>query len=140
MLELLVLRIIFAGIVGFIIGVMNSKSPSARMFSMICTGAALVTIVSIEFFKTTYYPWMADPGRISAQIISALGFIGTGLIWISEDKQIKGVSNAASLWVTAILGMLIGAGLQHTSVIGTFIVVIIYWLANHITICKKKPE
>lgn len=139
MLELLFLRIVFAGIVGFIIGVINKKSPSARVFSMICMGAALVTIVSIEFFKITYYPWVADPGRLSAQIISALGFIGTGLIWVAEDKQIKGVSNAASLWITAILGMLIGAGLQHASVVGTVMVVIIYWIANHITICKKKP-
>lgn len=132
-MEWAVLKIILAGIVGLVIGLfnkyLNCLEDSARVFAIICMGAALTTIVSMEFFKSISYSWTTDPGRISAQVLSALGFIATGLIWMSEkDHKIKGVSVAASLWVTALLGMLIGAGLTSPTVLGVFFVIMVYWL------------
>ena len=59
--------------------------------------------------------WYADPGRLSAQIIVALGFIGSGLIWISPEKKVEGITTAAALWLTAIVGMAIGAGLNNVN-------------------------
>jgi putative Mg2+ transporter-C (MgtC) family protein len=132
-MEWAVLKIILAGVVGSIIGLvnkyLNSLEESARVFAIISMGAALTSIVSIDFFKSVSYTWTSDPGRISAQVISALGFLGTGLIWMSEqDNKIKGVSVAASLWVTAIMGILIGAGLTTPTVLGVFFIVLVYWL------------
>lgn len=131
---LVVLKILIAGAAGFVIGLFNrylnclEEFASVRVFAIISMGAALTSIVSVEFFKSIAYAWTSDPGRISAQVISALGFLGTGLIWMSEqDNKIKGVSVAASLWVAAIIGMLIGAGLTSPSVLGVFFVVLIYW-------------
>ncbi|HEX3011663.1 MAG TPA: MgtC/SapB family protein [Syntrophomonadaceae bacterium] len=129
----IIVKILAAGIVGFIIGLfnksLNNLEQSARVFAIISVGAALTSIISMGFFKSVSYTWTSDPGRISAQVISALGFLGTGLIWMSEkDHKIKGVSVASSLWVTAILGMLIGAGLTTPAVLGVFFVVIIYWV------------
>lgn len=141
MFELFFFRIVFAGIAGFIIGTLSRTVSTARVFAIVCMGAALVIITSTEFYRISSYPWISDPGRLSAQVISALGFIGTGLIWIStEDKRIKGLSNAANLWVTAIIGMLIGAGLQNAAIAGTFAVTIIYWAANNIIKCNKLPN
>lgn len=104
------LRILLAAAVGIIIG-LTTRTAAARMFAIICTGAALLTIVSTEFYQVIEYPWFSDPGRLSAQVIAALGFLGTGVIWISERREVKGLSVSASIWVTAILGMLIGSGL-----------------------------
>ena len=121
------IRILVAGVIGLIIGLFTTNARSARTFGLISLGAALVTIISTEFYKEIAGPWFSDPGRLSAQIVSALGFIGTGLIWITEDKQVRGLTVAASLWLTAIVGMLIGAGLGHISTSAVLIVLLIYW-------------
>jgi len=120
-----ILRIVVAAMVGTFIGV-KTDSAASRMFAIICTGATLVTIVSTEFYKVVDYPWLGDPGRLSAQIIAALGFLGTGLIWVSEKREIKGLSVAASLWLTAILGILIGCGQRITSLVILIILVMGY--------------
>lgn len=116
MLGNFLLQIIVAAVVGTLIGI-KTHSAASRMFVVICTGATLVTIVSTEFYKVVDYPWLGDPGRLSAQIIVALGFLGTGLIWVSEKREVKGLSVAASLWLTAIMGILIGTGLNLVNIV-----------------------
>jgi putative Mg2+ transporter-C (MgtC) family protein len=127
-----VLKILLAGMMGLLVGYanknLNSLEESVRVFAIISMGAALTSIISMGFSQSISFSSTSDPGRISAQVISALGFLGTGLIWMSEkDHQIRGVSVAASLWVTAILGLLIGAGLTSPVVLGVFFVVLVYW-------------
>ncbi len=116
MLGQYLLRIIVAVVVGTIIGI-RTDSAASRMFAIVCTGATLLTLVSTEFYKVVDYPWFGDPGRLSAQILVALGFLGTGLIWVSEKQEIQGLSLAASLWLTAILGIVIGSGQGITSLV-----------------------
>lgn len=125
MLGQYLLRIIVAVVVGTIIGI-RTDSAASRMFAIVCTGATLLTIVSTEFYKVVDYPWFGDPGRLSAQILVALGFLGTGLIWVSEKQEIKGISLAASLWLTAILGIVIGSGQGITSLVILIILVMGY--------------
>ena len=127
MLGSFLLRIVLAAAAGTIIG-LKTSTVAARMFAIICTGAALLTIVSTEFYKVIDYPWFSDPGRLSAQIIAALGFLGTGLIWVSEKNEVHGLSVAASIWLTAILGILIGSGLGPASLIIVFSLVIAFVL------------
>lgn len=131
--------------VGLIIGFANRYQSQAdnsipmQVFVIICVAATLVTITSTEISKGISVSWMSDPGRLSAQVISALGFLGTGIIWMSEkERKPKGVPVAASLWVTAIIGMLIGVGLQSATVLGTLFIVIIYWAYNLIVAGKDK--
>ncbi len=131
MLTQILVRIIMAGIVGMAVGIVTSRT-TARLFSIICMGAALLTLISTEYFKVLNDPWFSDPGRLSAQMVSALGFLGTGLIWVSEKNEVQGLSVAASLWVTAILGMLVGAGLENVSAAAVFIVIIIYVFSGFI--------
>lgn len=128
---------------GLIIGFANKcqnqadSSTPIRVFVMICLGATLVTITSTELF-IGISPLTSDPGRLSAQVVSALGFLGTGIIWLSEEeRKLKGVSVVASLWVTAIIGMLIGAGLNSATVLGTFFMILVYWFYNLVDSRKR---
>jgi len=128
-MDFLILRIIIAGIIGFLMGILSKQSSATRVFSIICMGAALVTIISTEFFKAIAQPWFSDPGRLSAQIVSALGFIGSGLIWINNDNKIKGIPESASLWLTAIIGILIGAGFTNATV-AVLVFILIFWVTE----------
>jgi putative Mg2+ transporter-C (MgtC) family protein len=119
------LRILVAAVIGTLIGT-RTNAEASRMFVIVCIGATLLTIVSTEFYKVLDYPWLGDPGRLSAQIIVALGFLGTGLIWVSEKQEVQGLSVAATLWVTAILGILIGTGLSVTNIAIIIFIVVIY--------------
>jgi len=138
---LYMLRILLAGLLGLLIGstiTYEEKIPSARMFSIICMGSALVTVTGIGVYQTLTISWTGDPARLPAQIISALGFLGTGFIWIQEDRTVSGISGAAAMWITAILGMLIGMGLNQASILGLFFFIIVYWLSHMVTAHYKK--
>lgn len=134
-------RIALAGLTGIIIGWASKSDPGARLFSLVCMGAALLAMVSVEYFRMLVLPGNVDPGRLSAQVISALGFIGSGLIWLAESKEVKskrvhGTPTAASLWLTAILGLLIGAGMGVTAA-GAIIFTALVLILNHIANLEK---
>jgi len=141
MLTLILVKILLAAAVGIIIGTISNRR-TALVFVIVCMGAALLTIVSTEYFKIMSFPWYGDPGRLSAQAISAIGFIGTGMIWISERNEVEGLNEAASLWLTAILGMIIGVGLQSQSIIALLVVLTFYWLYDVVMkwLQRKKRE
>jgi hypothetical protein len=65
--ETYIFRILTAAVVGYLIGLINFKHAPVKMFSIICMGAALVSITSTEFFKLLDLPWSSDPGRLTAQ-------------------------------------------------------------------------
>ncbi len=128
-------RLVLAAVIGLIMSIGADRTvTTTRTYTITCMTAALIMIVSNEFFKGLGHPHYSDPSRLSAQIISAIGFIGTGIIWMREEKDVnQGLSIAANLWVTAILGMLIGAGLQQTTVLATFLVIAILYFSNYLT-------
>lgn len=136
-------RILLAGLLGLLLGLLNKSSynsPLARLFSIVCMVSCLLTVTSLEFFKMLDLPWVSDPGRITAQVISALGFLGTGLIWIGRDNRVRGLSAGAALWVTAILGMLVGTGLNQIAIIGLVFLVLIYCSADRVAAWKHKKS
>jgi putative Mg2+ transporter-C (MgtC) family protein len=126
------LRLLLAFAVGLVVGIFSVKedqTKSSRDFVLICLGGALLSIIAVGIFQSMDIPWVGDPTRIPAQVISALGFLGAGMIWINKDNQVEGITEAASLWLTAILGMIIGAGLNELSLLGVFFIILIYWLS-----------
>jgi len=137
------LRLAIAAILGFIMGLTSNvqdNTQSSRVFSLICIGAALISITAAGIYQSMNIPWIGDPGRMPAQVISALGFLGTGMIWVTEDKRVLGMTAAASLWLTAILGLLIGAGMNHISVIGAIFFILIYKLSPFIPIRQRTKK
>jgi putative Mg2+ transporter-C (MgtC) family protein len=110
-LDLLVklgLAVLLGGIIGFEREV-SGKPAGLRTNILICVGAALLMDVSIRVGIADGHR-IGDPGRIAAQIVSGVGFLGAGTIMQSQG-MVTGLTSAATIWVVAAIGMTIGAGL-----------------------------
>jgi MgtC family len=89
----------------------RQKSAGLRTHALVGTGAALFVIVRKYGFTDVLGPHVIlDPSRVAAQIVSGIGFIGGGLIFVHGDA-VRGLTTAAIVWITAAIGMACGAGL-----------------------------
>ncbi len=80
------------------------KPAGLRTLVLVCLGSAVFTMSSFVFTSTT-----GDSGRVAAQIVTGIGFLGGGVI-LREAAGVKGTTTAASIWITAAMGMVVGAG------------------------------
>lgn len=104
-------NLILAATLGSLIGLereISGKDPSLRTFMLICLGSAIYAQVSIMVAEASSSV-SADPGRIAAQVVTGIGFIGAGAIFKSE-KGIEGLTTAALIWLTAAVGLACGFG------------------------------
>ena len=108
------LLLIIAFVLSAIIGVERQrrlKSAGLRTHTLVGLGAALFTIVSAYGFTAVLGTDVhLDPSRIAAQIVSGIGFLGAGVIFVRQNI-VNGLTTAASIWVTAAIGMACGAGM-----------------------------
>jgi putative Mg2+ transporter-C (MgtC) family protein len=90
----------------------RAKSAGLRTHTLVGVAAALIVLVSKYGFGDTIvrYAVVLDPSRVAAQIVSGIGFIGGGLIFVQRDV-VRGLTTAAIIWLTAAVGMACGAGL-----------------------------
>jgi putative Mg2+ transporter-C (MgtC) family protein len=90
----------------------RQKHAGLRTHTLVGLGAALFMLVSKYGFNDVIRTGqiMLDPSRMAAQIVSGIGFIGAGLIFVRRDS-VRGLTTAASVWVTAAIGCAAGAGL-----------------------------
>jgi putative Mg2+ transporter-C (MgtC) family protein len=90
----------------------RAKSAGLRTHTLVGVAAALIVLVSKYGFSDTIvaYQVVLDPSRVAAQIVSGIGFIGGGLIFVHRDV-VRGLTTAAIIWLTAAVGMACGAGL-----------------------------
>ncbi|OQP57967.1 MgtC/SapB family protein [Niastella populi] len=112
-------KLLSAVIIGGIIGAereYHNKSAGLRTLMLICLGSTLFTIFSMEIGRES------SPDRIAGGIVAGIGFVGAGVIFMG-GTGINGVTTAATIWVTAALGMGVGAGHQYASLIGCVILV-----------------
>lgn len=118
------LRVIIATILGAFVGYERERAGKAaglRTHGMVGFGAALFAIVSNYGFEG------GDPGRVAAQIVTGIGFIGAGVI-LHRRGNIKGLTTAATLWVTAAIGLAVGVGMVWLSATATgFIFVFLHF-------------
>ncbi|HNU22637.1 magnesium transporter MgtC [Mesotoga sp. Brook.08.YT.4.2.5.1] len=124
----LCLRLFCALVAGAMIGVTREriyKPAGLRTHSLICVGAAFITVLSTTVFVTAEH---GDPGRVAAQIVSGIGFLGAGTI-LKKGFSVKGLTTAATLWVTAAVGMGFGSGEYLLSTVVTvFAIMIVLFL------------
>ena len=108
------LAVVLGGLIGFERR-QADKPAGVRTMSLVALGAALFTIISIFGFDT------GDKGRVAAQIVTGVGFLGAGLIFRGgiDRADVRGLTTAASLWATAAVGMAIGAGLYIVGAVAT---------------------
>jgi len=109
---------------------MRQKSAGLRTYTLVGVSAALFMLISKYGFIDVLSNGrvVVDPSRVAAQIVSGIGFIGGGVIFMRRDV-VRGLTTAASVWLTAALGMACGAGLPVLAVattIGHFIIMFVF--------------
>ncbi len=126
----LVLRVLLAVALGAIIGFQRGKAEKPagmRDLVLICAGAALFTVVSIYGFG------VVDQARVAAGIVTGIGFLGAGaIIRRGEGGVVKGLTTAATIWVTAGIGLAAGAGMYILATVTTFLVLVVLLLPRRI--------
>ncbi len=140
------LNLLFAFVLASLIGLerqMKQKSAGLRTHVLVGVGAALF----MEISKFGFYDLLApgrvvlDPSRVAAQIVTGIGFIGGGLIFVRRDA-VRGLTTAAVVWVTCAIGMACGAGLVLLAVAvtaGHFITIFVYSPLSR-RISRARPE
>lgn len=116
----LFLAILLSGIIGYEREHKN-RPAGLRTHVLVCVGAAIVQVTSLEFYGQVMGNYASDPFRLGAQVISGIGFLGAGTI-IKEGNSIKGLTTAASLWAVACIGITVGTGLYKEAVFSTLAV------------------
>ena len=117
------IRIFIAMLLGGFIGIEREKSrrPAGfRTHILVCVGACMTAIIGLFVWNTMGD--ITDPMRISAQVISGIGFLGVGTILVKEHDHITGLTTAAGLWTTAAIGIACGYGFYSAALVGTLVV------------------
>lgn len=122
----LLLAMIFGGTIGFERGV-RQRAAGLRTHMLLCVGAASTMLVS-QFMYASY--GVGDPARLSAQVISGIGFLGAGTIIVTRRNQVKGLTTAATLWTTACMGLAVGVGFYVCALLMYAALIIILLLVN----------
>lgn len=120
-----IVRIFLAMFLGGIIGIEREKSKRPAGFRthiLVCVGASMTALIGL--FVWYEMGDVTDPVRISAQVISGIGFLGVGTILVKEHDHITGLTTAAGLWTTAAIGIACGYGFYSAAFLGTFVVTI----------------
>ncbi len=127
------IRLLVSLIIGIIIGLereIQHKSAGLRTSVLICVGATIFTIASLEF---NVIAGLADPSRIAAQIVTGIGFLGAGAI-IQTRHTVHGLTTAATIWVMASLGLAVGLGSYPLAIGGAILAVIVlnpfHWIEH----------
>jgi putative Mg2+ transporter-C (MgtC) family protein len=118
-------RLTLAAVLGGVIGLereFHGKPAGLRTNILICVGAALLMDIS-RTVAAAAVVGPADPGRIAAQVVSGIGFIGAGTILV-ERGSIVGLTTAATLWVVAAIGLAVGAH-SYVPAVGTTLLVVV---------------
>ncbi len=132
-------RMILATFIGGIIGLERSKkgrSAGMRTHILVCLGASLTALMGYYLVERGF---ASDPARLSAQVISGIGFLGAGLILFHNKFKVAGLTTAAGLWNTAIIGLACGFGFYEGVIIAFMIAMITsiflpkieYWLSKN---------
>lgn len=119
----LVLRLLVAVLLAGFIGLereLRQKHAGLRTHALVGLGAAVMVIVSTYGFSDVLSQGriIVDPSRVAAQVVSGIGFIGGGLIFVRQ-ASVRGLTTAASVWLTAGIGLAAGAGLFIIAVSAT---------------------
>ena len=113
-------RLMVSIVIGSLIGIEREKHGRAagiRTHILVCLGSALTSLMSI--FISEMLGASGDVFRISAQVISGIGFLGAGMIILKGDNVITGLTTAAGVWATAIIGIAVGYGFYSGAVLAT---------------------
>lgn len=119
------LRLLIALIASAILGMERTRKlrpAGMRTYMLVCIGSCSTMLAGIYLYET-FGPGF-DPARMSAQVISGIGFIGAGTIMVTPHQKVRGLTTAAGLWGVACLGINIGVG-NYIIALGVFLAMLI---------------
>lgn len=124
----ILLKLLLAAFLGGLVGLereVHGRPAGFRTHLLVTVGACLMAVISEHYFiKYSSYDSSSalrlDPGRVAAQIVTGIGFLGAGVI-LKDGPSVRGLTTAACLWVAAGIGMAIGAGLYLPGIVVTML-------------------
>lgn len=127
--QLLVLKLLLAFVIGLLIGYERDRSgkpAGMRTQMLICVGSTLLAGISIHL-GDSYVATSGvrpDPARLMAQILVGIGFVGAGVV-LKTNNRVTGVTTAATLWLTAAIGIGLGSGFYVSSILATIFILLL---------------
>ena len=121
-----VFRLVLSMLLGTLVGAERKRKgqiAGVRTFALISMGACLAMLLSIYVPQVYLGLKNGDPGRIAAQVITGVGFLGGGAM-IHMKGSVKGLTTAAGIWMTAAIGMAVGVGMYACSIIATALILL----------------
>ncbi|MGQ9767398.1 MAG: MgtC/SapB family protein [Anaerolineae bacterium] len=118
-----ILKVLAAFLIGGLIGgerEFHDKAAGLRTIILICVGACLFTIFSVKIAGHM------DPGRVAAQVVTGVGFIGAGVI-LHRQGQVRGLTTASTIWLAAALGVGVGIGYILFALFAAVLAIFILW-------------
>lgn len=133
-----VCKLLLSMVLGAMVGLERrhkGQIAGMRTFALICMGATLAMLVSI-YIPEKLMGWTenGDPGRIAAQVISGIGFLGAGAI-IQMKGSVRGLTTAAGMWMTASIGLAVGAGMYLVATVASVLIILVLTLLE---LCEKR--
>ena len=136
------MRLLCAMIVGMVIGTEREythRPAGMRTHILVALGACAVMITGqMIFVQYRAYGSNADPARLSAQVITGVGFLGAGTIVVTRHRQIRGLTTAAGLWSVAGVGLALGVGFYEAALAGTVIIFVVITLLQKLDILMHR--
>ena len=124
-LQSVTLRLVLAVICGGMIGIERAfkRRPAGfRTHILICLGAAMTTLTSQYLYLNMRY--YTDMARLGAQVVAGIGFLGAGTIIVTRRQRVKGLTTAAGLWASAIIGLALGGGFYEGGILTTLMILL----------------
>lgn len=122
-----IFRMFLSMLIGVVIGAERKRKgqiAGIRTFSLITMGACLAMLLSIYVPQEYMGLKNGDPGRIAAQVITGIGFLGGGAM-IRAKGSVKGLTTAAGIWISAIIGMAVGVGMYFVAIGSTVLIMVV---------------
>lgn len=118
----------------------RARMAGLRTNALVAAGATLFVLLSSYGFGGLTDTGSADPTRVAAQIVSGIGFLGAGVI-LRDGLTVRGLNTAATLWCSAAVGALAGAGLYQVALAGTVVVVVVNVLLRPLgRVIDRRPD
>ncbi len=117
-----ILRLVLAALFGGVIGLERGRHGSSaglRTHILVCLGGALTALLGL--YSTVILGYEGEPLRVAAQVVSGIGFLGAGMIIVKNENMIVGLTTAAIMWATAIIGISLGIGFYSGALVAVLI-------------------
>ncbi len=151
-INVVALRIVFAVVASGLIGYereMKDRPAGFRTHILVCVGATIVALMQVEMIEQTIALIEEDPllanalkadiGRVVAQVVTGVGFLGAGTIMVHKGS-VKGLTTATTIWVVACLGLAIGLGYYTISIAATIAILFVIVVLKRIEDAAKRRK